>query len=65
MPARKRVSPGTAKVALLAAMMRQPDSKSPAAIQPMVPHTRMRPNSSSESFRLIMAIELVSARVGA
>ncbi len=44
---------------------RHPVSIHPAAIQPSVPHTRMAPNSFSESSMLAMAIELVRARVGA
>jgi hypothetical protein len=49
----------------LSSSQRQPVSANPDAIHPSVPQTRMRPNSASESLRFIIAIELVSARVGA
>jgi hypothetical protein len=44
---------------------RQPVSIQPAAIHPSVPHTRIAPNSFSESSMLAIAMELVRARVGA
>ncbi len=47
------------------ARKRQPVSDQPAAIQPIVPQTRTRPKSFSESFRLMKAMEFVRARVGA
>ncbi len=64
-PARKSMSPLIMRDPLPPPTVRQPESARPAAIHPMVPHTLMAPNSFSESFRLIMATELVRARVGA
>ncbi len=64
-PARTSASARTAGATASAARERHTVSNSPAAIQPSVPHTRIAPNSFSESVRLIIAIELVSASVGA
>jgi len=59
------MSPAMAGSTSLSPNQRQPVSIQPAAIQPSVPHTRMAPNSFSESSMLAIAIEFVRARVGA
>jgi hypothetical protein len=65
MPASTKVSPATGGAVPRSTSDRHPVSARPAAIHPSVPQTRMPPNSASESLRLIIARELVSARVGA
>ncbi len=64
-PARNSMSPCTLGITSPPASQRHPVSSQPAAIHPSVPQTRIAPNSFSESSRLIIAIELVSASVGA
>jgi hypothetical protein len=64
-PARRSVSPFRAMPSGDFASQRQPVRAQPAAIQPIVPQTRMAPNSFSEFCRLTKAIEFVRASVGA
>ena len=64
-PARMSMSPRMAISSGDLASMRQAARASPAAIQPIVPQTRILPKSFSESRRLMKAMELVRARVGA
>src|SRR3990170_5259246 len=64
-PARRSISPLKARPLVDWAPIRHRVRRYPAAIQPTVPQTRILPNSFSEFWRLMKAMELVRARVGA